>query len=87
MIPNAADIETYRKYVETLPAIDKPEIFGLHQNADLTCRTLQVRLVAGMFDTKLLTRDTKFAVQLTGPRSCVTNLRNTSKTHLIVFHK
>lgn len=42
VVPRATDIETYRKCVDLMPAIEGPEIFGLHKNADLTCRTLQV---------------------------------------------
>jgi hypothetical protein len=35
------DVETFRKYIDTLPLIDNPEIFGLHANADLAFRTSQ----------------------------------------------
>jgi len=34
-IPNAMEIDAYRKYIEELPLIDSPELFGLHSNADL----------------------------------------------------
>jgi len=40
-VPTGGDIETYRKYVETLPLVDNPELFGLHSNADLAFRTAQ----------------------------------------------
>merc|ERR1719478_59642 len=40
-VPTGNDIEVYRKYVETLPLVDNPELFGLHSNADLVFRTAQ----------------------------------------------
>lgn len=43
IIPDGNDIDIFRAYIETLPTQESPEIFGLHPNADLTFRTLQVR--------------------------------------------
>lgn len=43
-VPEGNDIDVFRGYIETLAAQESPEIFGLHPNADLTFRTLQVRL-------------------------------------------
>ena len=37
------DIEVYRKYIESLPLVDDPEVFGLHGNADLAYRTAQTK--------------------------------------------
>ena len=31
----------YRKFVESLPLVDNPEVFGMHSNADLVFRTAQ----------------------------------------------
>merc|ERR1712224_768814 len=45
MIPVANDIEVYRKYIETLPLVGDPELFGLHANADLVYRTTQTKTV------------------------------------------
>lgn len=42
---NTNDIDTFRKYIEGLPLIDNPEVFGLHTNADLAYRTMQTHLV------------------------------------------
>ena len=42
-VPEGNDIDVFRAYIETLAAQESPEIFGLHPNADLTFRTLQVR--------------------------------------------
>ena len=39
--PVNPDIEVYRKYIESLPLVDDPEVFGLHSNADLVYRTAQ----------------------------------------------
>ena len=33
----------YRKYIESLPLVDDPEVFGLHANADLAYRTAQTK--------------------------------------------
>ena len=37
------EIEGYRKAIEELPGQENPGIFGLHANADLTFRSLQVQ--------------------------------------------
>lgn len=42
-VPDSADIDAFRIAIEGLPGQESPEIFGLHPNADLTFRTLQVR--------------------------------------------
>ena len=34
--PSFGPLETYREYIETLPLIDNPEVFGLHENANIT---------------------------------------------------
>jgi hypothetical protein len=41
-IPDSADIDTFRTAIEGLPGQESPEVYGLHPNADLTFRTLQV---------------------------------------------
>jgi len=32
------EISKYREYIDMIPAVDNPEVFGLHPNADLTFR-------------------------------------------------
>jgi len=39
---DGTEIEVYRTAIEALPLQEEPELFGLHSNADLTFRTLQV---------------------------------------------
>jgi dynein heavy chain len=34
--PTYGTIESYREYIETLPLIDNPEVFGMHENANIT---------------------------------------------------
>ncbi len=46
-IPDATDIDVFRKAIEGLPAQDHPGLFGMHSNADLAFRSLQVREGAG----------------------------------------
>jgi len=41
-VPDSNDIDTFRQAIELLPGTESPEIFGLHSNADVTFRTLQV---------------------------------------------
>lgn len=38
------ELDAFRKAAEAFPAQEKPEVFGLHANADLTCRSLQVTI-------------------------------------------
>ena len=33
--PEADSIKTYREYIENLPYNDDPEVFGMHDNANL----------------------------------------------------
>lgn len=42
-VPAGNEIEGYRKAIEELPGQENPGIFGLHANADLTFRSLQVQ--------------------------------------------
>ncbi|CAG9462434.1 unnamed protein product [Pedinophyceae sp. YPF-701] len=52
-IPEGLEVEQYRQYIENLPSQDSPEIFGLHTNADLTFRSLQVQdVVRVIIDTQ-----------------------------------
>ena len=32
------EIAKYREYIDNVPSVDNPEVFGLHPNADLTFR-------------------------------------------------
>ena len=41
--PNQGPIDDYMAKIATFPLIDRPEIFGLHQNADISCQ-VRVRL-------------------------------------------
>jgi len=50
---DAPEVEAYRRYASTFPAIDSPEIYGLHPNADLTFRNKEAQyLLTTMGDTQ-----------------------------------
>ena len=44
-VPAGQEVEAFRKYVERLPLIDAPALFGLHANADIVFRTRQTAQV------------------------------------------
>lgn len=47
-VPRDASLESYRDFIAILPNVDKPEAFGQHPNADITCLIMEAR---GMFET------------------------------------
>jgi len=42
-IPEGVELITYKEYIEQLPVVDSPLIFGLHTNADLTYRQIEAQ--------------------------------------------
>jgi dynein heavy chain len=53
IVPEGVEVEQFRNTIETFPSNDSPEIMGLHTNADLTFRTLQVHgVVSTIIDTQ-----------------------------------
>jgi dynein heavy chain len=44
-IPNCIKVQQYLDYVDQLPLIDSPEVFGLHNNADITYQTSMAKAV------------------------------------------
>jgi len=52
-IPTGTDINAFRNYIESLPLVDNPELFGLHSNADITFRNKQTNeLLTTIIDTQ-----------------------------------
>jgi dynein heavy chain len=44
-IPEGVEIQAYRDFIDTLPMVDSPLIFGLHTNADLTYRQIEASMM------------------------------------------
>ena len=44
-IPDGSEIAQYRTFIDTLPSVDSPLVFGLHPNADLAYRQLEASLL------------------------------------------
>ena len=37
--PAVGKVESYRNYIESLPLTDNPEVFGMHENANISYQT------------------------------------------------
>jgi dynein heavy chain len=48
--PHSGNLETYREYVRSLPYNEGPEVFGLHDNANITCAIAETN---ALLDTAL----------------------------------
>ncbi|XP_033349446.1 dynein heavy chain 5, axonemal isoform X1 [Bombus vosnesenskii] len=49
-VPQTKNLQGYLDYIDSLPATDTPEVFGLHPNADIT---YQINTAKGILDTIL----------------------------------
>ena len=36
IIPSIGNVEFYEEYINSLPLLDDPEVFGMHENANIT---------------------------------------------------
>jgi dynein heavy chain len=53
IVPNALEHKTYLDYIETLPSVDNPELFGLNSNADITFRLKDTsEMIATIMETR-----------------------------------
>lgn len=51
--PDANTIQAYRDYIEKLPFSDEPEIFGMHENANIAFRTQETHsLITTILDVQ-----------------------------------
>lgn len=44
--PNSDSLTEYKQYIEDLPLIDDPEVFGMHENANLAFQVILTSLTA-----------------------------------------
>lgn len=44
-IPRDGDLQMYRSYIDTLPIVDSPELFGQHSNAEMASLMAENRLI------------------------------------------
>lgn len=44
-IPRDGDLQMYRNYIESLPIVDSPEIFGQHSNAEMASLMAENRII------------------------------------------
>mmetsp|Transcript_18668 Transcript_18668/g.59084 ORF Transcript_18668/g.59084 Transcript_18668/m.59084 type:complete len:900 (+) Transcript_18668:315-3014(+) len=44
--PSEGPLESYRSYITSFPLVDRPEIFGLHQNADISSQQKESKEIA-----------------------------------------
>ena len=44
-IPKDGPLQSYKDYIEQLPAMDRPEAFGQHPNADIASQIRETRCV------------------------------------------
>lgn len=49
-VPRDGTLESYHDCIAVLPTVDRPEAFGQHPNADITCLIMEAR---SMFETLL----------------------------------
>jgi len=52
-VPEGLEIKQFRDAIDTIPPVDSPNIFGLHQNADLTYRLKEAsEMIATIIETQ-----------------------------------
>ncbi|XP_014680873.1 PREDICTED: dynein heavy chain 2, axonemal-like [Priapulus caudatus] len=59
-IPKDGPLQSYREYINLLPAVDHPDAFGQHPNADISSQIIETRT---LFDTLLSLKPQVSAVQ------------------------
>lgn len=42
--PDAETIQAYREYIENLPYSDEPEVFGMHENANIAFQVCTINV-------------------------------------------
>lgn len=59
-VPQTRNLQGYLDYIDSLPATDTPEVFGLHPNADIT---YQINTAKEILDTILSVQPKEGGVQ------------------------
>jgi dynein heavy chain len=73
-------VEAFRAAIEALPVQESPEIYGLHPNADLTFRTLQVGAGTALGSTGWLLPGSAFKPHKLAADPCIL-CTHTTQTH------
>ena len=68
------DLNSYKSYIESLPSIDNPNVFGMHDNANITFQTQETTALINVV-LNLQPRDTGGGNEAT-PEEKVTELVN-----------
>ncbi|RUS78130.1 hypothetical protein EGW08_014103, partial [Elysia chlorotica] len=64
--PSVKLLAAYRSYIDSLPIIDQPEIFGLHENANIAFQMNETHTLIGIYFARILEINVNNAVLETG---------------------
>jgi dynein heavy chain, axonemal len=81
-VPEQGDHKSYLDYISSLPHIAQPEVFGLHENADITKDLQETTL---LLDSLMLTQSRQSAGALSWPRCLLVSHVATGRGPRCVF--
>ena len=57
-------LEEYKTYIDSLPVIDSPEIFGMHENANISYQVLSKITLTSLYRKKSVVDDCRLQSEL-----------------------